>query len=315
MNRERRSYVLTLHGELRKLRPALKILRRWYGLRCVSAYETIPTIQTSHAADHRHRRHASIFGGGLQRRRQMSIGKRKTGGASILPRLKIDGRTAGIYQEDRVKGSQGWESEQQSIPYGKFRATMDLTNLERGYADFSGRVPDLQFKPLGEDIGDPPSENHKEGIRVLMQMDASLGGAVRELISTAIAVYDSFDALHDKYEAGLADHRGELPVVECSGVTESKIGKGTSAAPVWRIVEWVPRPPELPVAGIPLPKRTVKTADAEEDESDDGAEMIEAIATLAAKKQSDDERVEAIAAQKDRSGGGGYADMDDEIPF
>ncbi len=82
------------------------------------------------------------------------------------------------------------------------------------------------------------------------------------------------------------------------------------------IVEWVPRPPELPAAGIPLPKRTAKTADVEdEDESDDGAETIEAIAALAAKKQSDAERIEAIAAQKDRSSGGGYADFDDEIPF
>jgi len=232
----------------------------------------------------------------------MSIGKRKTsGGGDFLPRFKIDGRTAAMSTEDRVQEDGNWTSKSQNIPYGKFRAIIDMANIERGYADFTGRKPDMAFFPLGEDIGEPPGKNHKEGLRVLLQMSTSLGGGVRELISTAIGVYNAFDKLHDDYEKGLVDHPGCLPIVECAGINEQKLGNGTSAAPIRRIVGWVPRPPELPVGGIPLPK----AADTDEDEEEDH-EMAEAIAARSARKKT----------PISRSGSnGGHDDMDTEIPF
>jgi hypothetical protein len=196
----------------------------------------------------------------------MSIGKRKNS-SEILPRLKVDGRTGGLYREDRVhtKG-QGWDTEQTNIPHDKFRAIMDLVNFERGYFSFPrGAAPDMRLYPLGRDIGDAPSDKHKEGIRVVMKLDASLGSTVREFVSTAVGVYYSFDALHDEYLAGLADHPGQLPIVECVGVQEEKTSAGTSAAPIWKIVGWAPRPPELPASGIPPYKPTKKASDDAEE--------------------------------------------------
>jgi hypothetical protein len=235
----------------------------------------------------------------------MSIGKRKTSGGEFLPRFKIDGRSAAMSLEDRVKENGEWKTKSQNVPYGNLRAIVDIANLQRGYADFTGRVPDMEFFPLGKDIGDPPTPNHKEGIRVLLLMDTSLGGAVRELISTGIAVYDSFDALHTEWESGLdPDHPDYLPVVECDGIREEKIGNGVSAAPIWKIVNLVPRPPELPAGGIPLPKPAAKAADdaAGEDVDHELAEAIEEIEK--AQKQ--------IASGGRRSGAGG---MDDPLPF
>jgi hypothetical protein len=196
----------------------------------------------------------------------MGIGKRKSSG-DILPRLKIDGRTGGLYEEDRayVRG-QGWETSQRAIPTNEFRAIMDLATMEHGWFSFPrGAVPDMRLFPLGKDIGNEPSDKHKEGIRVLMKMDASLGSMVRELVSTAIGVYYSFDALHDEYVAGLADHPGQLPVVDCVGVQEEQTKTGTSAAPIWKIVGWQPRPPELPKTGIP-PYKPKKAASGDGEE-------------------------------------------------
>jgi hypothetical protein len=203
-------YLITLQGrgtdDIRRLRRMLKALGR-RGLRCIAACETTSTNCTLPVADFRHRRRAFTRGrGGGHRRAQMSIGKRKTGGGNFLPRFKINGLTAAMFLLDRVytKGK-GYDTESRNVPYGKFRATFDMANVERGYADFTGRVPDLVFSPLGKDIGEPPSKKHKEGNRVLMLMDATLGGTVRELISTASGVYYSFDTLHDDYIAGLDD--------------------------------------------------------------------------------------------------------------
>jgi hypothetical protein len=290
---------------VRDLRRLLKVLLRHHGMHCIGAREIgqPPKTQTiSRAAGHRRRQHGFRHGGG-QRRTPMSIGKRKTSGGDFLPRFKIDGRSAAMSMEDRVKEDGEWTSKSQNVPYGKFRAIIDIANIERGYVDFTSRKPDMKFFRLGEDIGDPPSKNHKEGLRVLLQMSTSLGGGVRELISTAIGVYNAFDKLHDNYEKGLVDHPDCLPIVECDGIHEEKLGNGTSAAPIWRIVRWVPRPPELPVDGIPLPNQTAKAADAENEEDH---EMAEAIAARSARKKT----------PMGRSGtNGGHDDMDDEIPF
>lgn len=76
-------------------------------------------------------------------------------------------------------------------------------------------------------------------------MADSLGGDVRELMSTARGLWNAVDTLHDRYLAAVASHPGELPVVTLGNVREVKTGAGTTFVPVFNIVDWVPRPPEL----------------------------------------------------------------------
>jgi hypothetical protein len=189
----------------------------------------------------------------------MALGKRKSGG-NFLPALKYDARVGTLYLQDRVFEGGRWESEQRDVT-DKFRATFDLETAQRGWINFpKGAAPQTVLVPLGQDPGDPPTSEYKEGLRVLVKMDASLGGDVRELMSTAVALWNALDDLHDAYLAGSADHPDALPVVDLDTVVETRTMNGTSFTPVFKIVGWTPRPPDLPKTVVAKPAPTAATA-------------------------------------------------------
>jgi hypothetical protein len=191
----------------------------------------------------------------------MSLGKRKSGN-DFLPPLKYDARVGQMILQDRVFVDGQWAPEQRVVT-DNFRAVFDLENLQRGWIEFpKGGAPKTVLVPAGVDPGDPPSDDHKEGLRIVVKMDDALGGDVRELMSTAVALWNGIDDLHDKYLAGVADHPGELPVVTLTGTREMKTHSGTSFVPIFAIADWVPRPAELPLAGIPTsqPKKASTAA-------------------------------------------------------
>jgi hypothetical protein len=170
----------------------------------------------------------------------MALGKRKDAG-NFLPGLKYDARVGKFYLRDRVFTDGSWKTEQHEITV-KFEATFDLENIQRGWINFpKGAAPEVVLVPAGEDPGEAPSDQHKEGFRVLVKMPQELGGEVRELLSTARGLWNAIDALHDSYLAAAPDHPGELPKVELADVKET----ATAVEPVFRITGWVPRPPAL----------------------------------------------------------------------
>ena len=214
----------------------------------------------------------------------MGIGRRKTSTGN-LGKWVWDARAGKSYTEDRVYSERdGWNSEQHPIENDKFRAAFDMANLQVGWiAYLKGEGLNAKLVPVGEDYGDPPSDKYKEGLRLLMKMDASLGGEVRKSVSTWLMVWAAIDALHDEYLAGVANHAGKLPVVDIADTHEETTKAGTFLTPVFKIVGWLPRPPELPASGIPLVRRVKKD-------------------------------------KADNNGGDNYVrpqstDMDDEIPF
>jgi hypothetical protein len=175
----------------------------------------------------------------------MAIGKRKSG-SDFLPTLKYDARVGMFFLHDRIFEAGRWETEQRDVT-DKFRAAFDMENLQRGWINFpKGAAPETHLVRIGEDYGDPPDGRFKEGIRVLVKMDESLGGDVRELMSTAVALWNALDALHDAYLADTAKHPDALPVVDLADKVETKTTAGTSVTPVFKIVGWIPRPPDLP---------------------------------------------------------------------
>jgi hypothetical protein len=106
-----------------------------------------------------------------------------------------------------------------------------------------------------------PSDQHKEGIRLL----ASFGGVAHECVSTSLTLWDAIDALDDLYLAGVTQHRDMLPIVGISEV-RTQIVKNNAQLfiPTFAILDWTPRPPELPATGIPLFRRE-KKGDASND--------------------------------------------------
>jgi len=177
----------------------------------------------------------------------MALGKRKTAANDYLPMLKFDARVGTFNLQNRVLENGKWTTEQRDVT-DDFRAVFDLANLQRGWIRFSQRAaPDMAMVAAGEDPGDAPSPDHKEGIRLIVKMDGMLGGDVREFLSTSLAIWNSISELHDKYLDGVVEHVDELPVVDLIEVRKS----GKAYTPVFQIVSWAPRPDELPSEGIP----------------------------------------------------------------
>jgi hypothetical protein len=169
----------------------------------------------------------------------MSLGKRKSGGgnSSLLPLLKFDARNGTFFLEARVQGAGGWEKQQTDIT-DCFEAVFDLANVQRGWIKFPrGAPPETVLVPAGEDPGEAPSEDHKEGFRVLVLVD----GVAHEFMSTSLSAWKALDALHNAFERERDKHAGQLPVVKLHDVIERRYASGCSFEPSFVIHGWVPR--------------------------------------------------------------------------
>jgi hypothetical protein len=123
----------------------------------------------------------------------------------------------------------------------------------------------------------------KEGLRVIVKIPDDDAGP-RELISNALALWQGIDELHNAYLAELEANPGRVPLVTLADVNQVNNPSGISYEPVFKIVDWVARPADLPISGI-------------------------AVAAPAPAPAS------APAPAKPQKRGNTRADMDDEIPF
>jgi hypothetical protein len=131
---------------------------------------------------------------------------------------------------------------------------MDFPNIETGWLHFpSGAGPDIRTVKLGQALPDRPTPQHRSGYRLLMLLGKQSGGDVREMASNAQVSIKGMDLLHDAYAAAPESKQGMLPVVKLAGTlpvtTQGKANgqpvSSTNYQPVWQIVKWVNRPPEL----------------------------------------------------------------------
>ena len=139
-----------------------------------------------------------------------------------------------------------WESELHEIPADDFEVIADLANLQIGWISFggNGQAPDFRMVGLDDDIGDRPSDKHKEGFRLKLRLTNGAGDGVHEMASTAIGVWKSMDELHCAYEKGVAKNKGKLPLVGVHEVIAVE-GKTTTYRPDFKILKWVARPSDL----------------------------------------------------------------------
>lgn len=201
----------------------------------------------------------------------MAFGKRKGSGGDFLPLLKYDARNGSLYLEDRVQTSRGWEKEHTNVG-SAFKGVFDLANAEVGWINFPrGAAPITQLVPAGQEIGEAPSEDYKQGFRLLVLVDKDLDGSLREFMSTSAAAWTGLSALHDDYLTQVGKHPGELPIVSLVKVTERHFGNGTSFDPEFNIIGWTRRPQEFGPArdpnAKPAPAPTPKSRASEMDDS------------------------------------------------
>jgi hypothetical protein len=188
----------------------------------------------------------------------MAIGRRKTAGSLGRRDWGFDiGKS--IFTDRVYSAVGGWDSEQRQIENDKFRALFDLENLEVGWIGFiKGEGLNTRLVRIGGDYGDPPSDKHQEGLRLVIKVDESLGGELRECISTAVSMWSAIDRLHDDYRAAASAHPGCMPAVDITGTREEGTQNKRLLVPIFAIVGWQPRPYELPATGLPLIRRVKK---------------------------------------------------------
>ena len=168
-----------------------------------------------------------------------------------VPRVQYDARAGRFTRIDRENpDGSGWTQTEEDIT-GNFVAVMDFENIEVGWMDFSGKQPFFQLAPINDDYGEKPTDNAKEGFRIMLKLGKDIGGEtpVREWCSNAKVVGEAVSQLHDEYLAGLKSHPGSLPVVALTGTQKVTSGSGektsTNYGPVWEIKAWVKRPADL----------------------------------------------------------------------
>jgi hypothetical protein len=172
------------------------------------------------------------------------------GGGAYSDIVKYDARAGRMFRVDRSQDAAGnWNTDNVEITDG-FQAIFDMEHIDVGWALFaSGVAPSFVLVPLGEPLPPKPSDQFKQTFRLNMKLGKSCGGDVREMASQAKVVISAMDALHTAYEAEKGKNLGKLPVVALKGstavVTSGQGKSSTNYAPIFEIIAWAPRPPEL----------------------------------------------------------------------
>jgi hypothetical protein len=171
---------------------------------------------------------------------KMALGKRKSSAAAFDPILKFDARNGTITRCDRVQENGEWVTKPVGISPDNFEAAFDMANMKIGWLCFS--PPDFKLFSVGEDIGDQPTGNHKEGFKVRLQLRNDAGEGVFEMSSTAAALWTSMDELHDDWQEAKAKAKGKLPVVGISEMIRVEGRSGTTYRPSFEITGWAAVP-------------------------------------------------------------------------
>jgi len=234
---------------IRDLRALLKTARRRFRLRAIDVRE------------HKHpsgvcppRRVGFRSAAGAS---HMALGKRK--GSDFMPVFKYDAKAGSFYKQDRVLTQDGWGNEHTDVgdDLRAGRVIFDLDTIEVGWLYFpKGAAPEMVLFPAGQDIGDAPDKDFKQGFRMIVKLD---GDEPREFMSTAAATWHAIDALHTAY--GKIARADSVAKVKLTDMIETRTGNGTNFTPVFELAGLVARPPDLPrPTGPRKPVKQTRTA-------------------------------------------------------
>ncbi len=128
---------------------------------------------------------------------------------------------------------------------------------------------------------DKPDEGWGRGFAVHVYNSKLFNGQnVREFATSATGASLAMETLYDEFEEQkTGHHRGELPIVQFSGVTPTKVGRGQTNVPQLHIVGWTPRPADFPdqapapagSSGTPSPASTMPATQAAPEQTPSAA--------------------------------------------
>jgi hypothetical protein len=190
---------------------------------------------------------------GIKWRRQVMSGifgfsTQPSAGGDFLGIVKYDSRSGRIFRVDRVDTGGQFVSEPVDITRN-FKAIFDLENIETGWINFaSGGAPDFKLVPMGSLLPGRPSDQHKNGIRLMLKLAKECGGdkPIREIAGTSKAFLSGVEKLYHDYTAGkTGENVDKLPVVVLKDANPITTGQGakmsTNYVPEFEIVGWALR--------------------------------------------------------------------------
>jgi hypothetical protein len=100
-------------------------------------------------------------------------------GSDIIPFVKYDARAGRLFRNDRTEVDGAYSNSSVDITT-TFKAMMDLENIEVGFVHFvAGTPPAYMLVKFGTAMPDKPSDpKWKQGLRIMMKLDAGCGGDV-----------------------------------------------------------------------------------------------------------------------------------------
>ena len=156
------------------------------------------------------------------------------------PYLKYNAKAGRFFA--KFDAAQGKETEVQNP-----RLLFDMANIKTGYVYFAeGQGPDKIWDPPGGVVEKPAGDKkYKRGFEVMVAgADPIVGQEVlglREICSNAGAAINGILEMHAAYEAGMAEHPGQVPFFVFKGVETIESNYGPSYKPVFNLEAWVDR--------------------------------------------------------------------------
>jgi hypothetical protein len=155
------------------------------------------------------------------------------------------------------------EPESSEFEVTNLTAIFDMDNLKTGWFLFAaGVAPVKQFDPSLTEASPKPGEGFKRGFELELYSEANLFG-LREFSSTAGAVIEAMNELHDHWMTDKVSNPGKLPVVKCVGVSAVTGKHGTNYKPQLEIVAWADRPEAMKGSPAPASSAPAPAAKAE----------------------------------------------------
>ena len=177
----------------------------------------------------------------------------------FLPTIRYNAREGNFFRADRVLNSDG-QYTTVTAPItddlAKKGMLIDVANTEVGWIRFEGEV---DFALLHHKLPPvpQPTEHHKAGFRAQVWLPDAIseGANLRHFSHTALSVNRRYDALHDEW-VRLADDQhklnGNVVPHATIEIEDVKTQRGTFQAPVFKIVQWVPRPDNWPLPHVEI---------------------------------------------------------------
>ena len=184
--------------------------------------------------------------------------KKPSSGGDFMPILQYDAKAGRMFRRDSVSTGNGWERQKTDITK-PFKALLDLEDgqMETGWIYFSpAGQPDFVMVPMPGHILPPqPTADYRQGCRITLKLHPSVAAGtpqVRQVAGTSASFLNAVQAVVMQYRAERAQRPGMLPVVTLAEdpipvTTGTGQRQSTNYQPVFIIVDWAPRPADLPL--------------------------------------------------------------------